>query len=306
MKRTLTITAFAAALAVSLATVPAQAGEVLDRVLAAKNLKVATDASWAPQSFMNDKNEMDGFDVDIAKEIGKHLGVSVEFVTPGWDIITAGNWQGRWDMHVGSMTPTKKRAEIFDFPAVYYYTPAAVAVHKDSKAEKLADLDGKVVGATATSTFDAYANHDLTLDAAGAPSFTYEFKAGEVKSYANSTTAFDDLRLGDGARLDAVVSSLPSILDAEKAGYPIKQLGKPVFFEPLAVAIEHGDKELGEKIAEAVEAMKADGTLSKLSVKWYGVDYTVTQYGPTGSRDPQGVARHPRRSADAVSGYRRI
>ena len=277
MNRPLTITAFAAALAVSLATVPARAGEVLDRVLAAKNLKVATDASWAPQSFMNDKNEMDGFDVDIAKEIGKHLGVSVEFVTPGWDIITAGNWQGRWDMHVGSMTPTKKRAEIFDFPAVYYYTPAAVAVHKDSKAEKLADLDGKVIGATATSTFDAYANHDLTLDAAGAPSFTYEFKAGEVKSYANSTTAFDDLRLGDGARLDAVVSSLPSILDAEKAGYPIKQLGKPVFFEPLAVAIEHGDKELGEKIAEAVEAMKADGTLSKLSVKWYGVDYTVTQ-----------------------------
>ena len=277
MKRPLTITAFAAALAVSLATVPAQAGEVLDRVLAAKNLKVATDASWAPQSFMNDKNEMDGFDVDIAKEIGKHLGVSVEFVTPGWDIITAGNWQGRWDMHVGSMTPTKKRAEIFDFPAVYYYTPAAVAVHKDSKAEKLGDLNGMVIGATATSTFDAYANHDLTLDAAGAPSFTYEFKAGEVKSYANSTTAFDDLRLGDGTRLDAVVSSLPSILDAEKAGYPIKQLGKPVFFEPLAVAIEHGDKELGEKIAEAVEAMKADGTLSKLSVKWYGVDYTVTQ-----------------------------
>ena len=277
MKRPLTITAFAAALAVSLATVPAQAGEVLDRVLAAKNLKVATDASWAPQSFMNDKNEMDGFDVDIAKEIGKHLGVSVEFVTPGWDIITAGNWQGRWDMHVGSMTPTKKRAEIFDFPAVYYYTPAAVAVHKDSKAEKLGDLNGKVVGATATSTFVAYSNHYLTLVAAGAPSFTYEFKAGEVKSYANSTTAFDDLRLGDGARLDAVVSSLPSILDAEKAGYPIKQLGKPVFFEPLAVAIEHGDKELGEKIAEAVEAMKADGTLSKLSVKWYGVDYTVTQ-----------------------------
>jgi hypothetical protein len=52
-------------------------------VLAAKTLKVATDASWAPQSFMNDKNEMDGFDIDVAKEIGKHLGVSVEFVTPG-------------------------------------------------------------------------------------------------------------------------------------------------------------------------------------------------------------------------------
>lgn len=277
MIKTSIFTALAASLALSLAGAPAQAGEVLDRVLAAKNLKVATDANWAPQSFVNDKNEMDGFDVDIAKEIGKHLGVSVEFVTPGWDIITAGKWQGRWDMHVGSMTPTKARAALFDFPAVYYYTPAAVAVHKDNKAEKLADLEGKRVGVTATSTFEAYANQDLTLDAAGAPAFTYEFKPGEVKSYANSTTAFDDLRLGDGTRLDAVVSSLPSILDAEKAGYPIKQLAKPVFFEPLAVAVEHGDAELSAKIAEAVKAMQADGTLSKLSVKWYGVDYTVTQ-----------------------------
>ena len=277
MIKTSIFTALAASLALSLAGAPAQAGEVLDRVLAAKNLKVATDANWAPQSFVNDKNEMDGFDVDIAKEIGKHLGASVEFVTPGWDIITAGKWQGRWDMHVGSMTPTKARAALFDFPAVYYYTPAAVAVHKDNKAEKLADLEGKRVGVTATSTFEAYANQDLTLDAAGAPAFTYEFKPGEVKSYANSTTAFDDLRLGDGTRLDAVVSSLPSILDAEKAGYPIKQLGKPVFFEPLAVAVEHGDAELSAKIAEAVKAMQADGTLSKLSVKWYGVDYTVTQ-----------------------------
>lgn len=241
MIRTTIFAALAASLALSLAAAPAQAGEVLDRVLAAKNLKVATDANWAPQSFVNDNNEMDGFDIDVAKEIGKHLGVSVEFVTPGWDIITAGKWQGRWDMHVGSMTPTKARAALFDFPAVYYYTPAAVAVHKDSKAEKLADLEGKRVGVTATSTFEAYANQDLTLDAAGAPAFTYEFKPGEVKSYANSTTAFDDLRLGDGTRLDAVVSSLPSILDAEKAGYPIKQLGKPVFFEPLAVAVEHGD-----------------------------------------------------------------
>lgn len=271
------LTAAAAALALSLAAVPAQAGAVLDRVVAAGTLKVATDANWAPQSFMNDKNELDGFDVDVAKEIGKRIGVKVEFITPGWDIITAGNWAGRWDMHVGSMTPTKKRAEIFDFPAVYYYTPAAVAVHTDSKAAKLSDLAGKTVGATTSSTFEAYANGDLTLDAAGAPPFTYEFKPGQVKSYANSTTAFDDLRLGDGVRLDAVISSQPSINDAKKAGYPIKQIGEPVFYEPLAVAIEHGDPEFKAKIADAVQAMKTDGTLSKLSVKWYGVDYTITK-----------------------------
>ena len=266
-----------AALTLMLAAGPLHAGEVLDRIETAGVIKIATDANWAPQSFLNDKNEMDGFDVDVGKAIAAHLGVTAEFVTPGWDIITAGNWQGRWDMHVGSMTPTTERAKIFDFPAVYYYPPAAVAVHNDSTAATLADLDGKMVGVTTASTFEAYANHDLVLDVAGAPAFTYEFTPGEVKSYANSSTAFDDLRLGDGTRLDAVVSSLPSIIDAGQAGYPIRQLGAPVFYEPLAVATEHGDPELNAKIAEAIEMMKADGSLGELSVKWYGVDYTKTQ-----------------------------
>ncbi len=277
MTRLARMAAVAASLAVTMVAIPANAGTVLDRVMAAKTLKVATDANWAPQSFMNDKNELDGFDVDVAKNVGQRLGVNVEFVTPGWDIITAGKWAGRWDVDVGSMTPSKERAKIFDFPAVYYYTPAVVAVHKDSKATKVSDLDGKVVGTTATSTFEAYAKQDLTLDAAGAPPFKYEFKPKEVRSYANSTTAFDDLRLGDGTRIDAVVSSLPSVHDAIKAGYPIKQLGEPVFYEPLAIAIEHGDKEFNEKIADAIKDMKADGTLSKLSVKWYGIDYTVVK-----------------------------
>lgn len=150
-------------------------------------------------------------------------------------------------------------------------------MHNDSKAAQLSDLVGKVVGTTTSSTFEAYANHDLTLDAAGSPPFTYQFTPAEVKSFANSSTALDDLRLGDGVRLDAVISSLPSILEAAKAGYPIRQLGEPVFYEPLAVAIELGDKELNDKIAEAVATMQADGTLSTLSVKWYGVDYTVAK-----------------------------
>ena len=107
----------------------AQAGEVLDSIMAKKKLVVATDANWPPQSFINDKNEMDGFDVDVAREIAKRMGVSIEFITPSWDIITAGNWNRRWDLHVGSMTPTKKRAEMLAFPAVYYYTPEIGRAH---------------------------------------------------------------------------------------------------------------------------------------------------------------------------------
>lgn len=266
----------AAALLASVVAVPAaQAGETLDRVMSTKKLTMSSDPEYPPQSFLNDNNEMDGFDVDVGKEIAERLGVELEIVTPSWDIITAGNWGGRWDMSVGSMTPTKQRAEVLDFPAVYYYTPAAFAVHQDSEIDSLDDLNGKTIGACGGCTYDAYLNKNLEIDAEGAPPFEYEVEAGEIKTYETDTYAFDDLRLGDGTRLDAVFSALPTIQQAiEKGGYPMKVVGKPAFYEPLSVATDKGDPEFDAKIAEIVAAMKEDGTLKELSEKWYGVDLT--------------------------------
>jgi len=252
------------------------AGEALDRVMAAGTLKVATDANWAPQSFINDNNEMDGFDVDVAREIAKRLGVEVEFVTPSWDVITAGRWNGRWDLSVGSMTPTKSRAEVLAFPGVYYYTPASVAVHKDSPFKTIADLNGKVIGASTATTFELYMQHDLTIDAEGVPPFEYQLTAGELKSYKDSTAAMDDLRLGDGVRINGMVGSLPAILAGIESNYPLRVLGDPVFFEPLALAIDLGDAEFNDKLAGFLADMKADGTLKTLSEKWYGIDYSST------------------------------
>ncbi len=254
----------------------AQAGSVLDSIMSKKLIKVATDANWPPQSFINDKNEMDGFDVDVAREIAKRLGVEIEFITPSWDIITAGNWNGRWDLHVGSMTPTKKRAEKLAFPAVYYYTPAAVAVHKSSKISSVEGLSGKKVGTGTGTTFELYLQGDLSIDAAGAPKFDYKISNPIIKSYETSTIALDDLRLGDGVRLDGAVSSLPVFLEAIENGYPIKVVGDPIFYEPLSVTIDLGDKEFDDKLKEIISWMRKDGTLTKISKKWYGVDYATT------------------------------
>ena len=261
--------------AIALSGSSAFAGEDLDRVMENGVLKVATDANWAPQSFINDNNEMDGFDVAVAREIATRLGVEVEFVTPSWDVITAGNWSGRWDMSVGSMTPTVARAEVLSFPEVYYYTPASIAVHADSPYQNVGDLNGEVVGATTASTFELYLQKDLTIDAEGVPSFEYLVTPGELRSYKDGTAALDDLRLGDGVRINAMVGSLPAILAAIESGYPVRVLGEPVFYEPLAVAIERGDAEFNDKVAGIVREMKEDGTLSALSQEWYGIDYTT-------------------------------
>ncbi|WP_417240700.1 transporter substrate-binding domain-containing protein [Celeribacter halophilus] len=277
MKISNKIAALATGITVAISASAAFAGEALDRVMEDNVLKVATSASWAPQSFLNENNEMDGFDVDIAREIAKRLGVEIEFVTPAWDIITAGNWNGRWDLSVGSMTPTTARTEVLAFPAVYYYTPAAIAVHKDSSATQPSDLDGKTVGTCTGCTFELYLQHDLTIDAEGVPAFNYEVTPGEVKTYQGPQPIFDDLRLGNGTRLDGLLESLPAILGAIENGYPLKVIGKPVFYEPLALAIDRGDQEFNDKLAAIVADMREDGTLTTLSEKWYGIDLTVTE-----------------------------
>ncbi len=84
--------------------------DLLDQVMAAGKLLVSTDPNYAPQSFLNDQGQMDGFDIDVAKEVAKRLGVEVEFKTVDWDLITPGGWAGRWDISIGSMTPTEQRA----------------------------------------------------------------------------------------------------------------------------------------------------------------------------------------------------
>ena len=266
-------TGLAIALATALAS-PVGAGEVLDRVTKTKTLTMSSDPAYPPQSFLNDKNEFDGFDIEVGREIAKRLGAELKVVTPAWEVITAGNWGSRWDVSVGSMTPTSERARVLDFPAIYYFTPASFAVHKDSKAQKVEDLNGKVIGVCGGCTYEAYLKKELKIDAEGVPPFDYKVEPKEVRTYDTDTSALDDLKLGDGKRLDAVMSALPTINEAIKNGYPLRTVGDPAFYEPLAVATDKGDAEFDAKIAEIVKAMHEDGTLSKLSQKWYGVDLT--------------------------------
>jgi polar amino acid transport system substrate-binding protein len=254
---------------------PVAAGEVLDRVMSKGVLVMSTDAEYPPQSSLDENNEFVGFDIDVGREIAERLGVGVEFVTPSWDVITAGNWAGRWDISVGSMTPTAARREVLDFPAIYYYTPAALAVHQDNTSiETPAGASGKRIGVGVATTYENYLKKDLVIDAEGAPPFDYVIDEATIQTYDTDLLALDDLRLGDGVRLDAALTALPTIMGAIDNGYPIKVVGDPVFLEPLSVAIDKGDPEFGAKIAEIVGAMRDDGTLSELSMKWYGADLT--------------------------------
>jgi polar amino acid transport system substrate-binding protein len=271
-------TTAAIATAVTISSGAAWAGSTLDRIHETKVIKVATAANWPPQSFLGPDNKLQGFDIDVATEIGRRLGSKVDFVTPEYGIITAGRWSNRWDLSVGSMTPTTERSRVLDFPATYYYTPYVFAVHKDAAGAKAADLNDKIIGVEAGTTSEDYINRRLKIDAADVPAFTYDVTPGEVKTYGDSMGPLDDLRMGNGVRLNATLSALPTVVAAVKNGYPIVRVeGKPAYYEPLAIAVDKGDEAFNSELSKAIAQMKADGTLKQLSEKWYGADLTQVQ-----------------------------
>ena len=248
---------------------------LLASVLDAGVLRVSTDPAYPPQSSVTKSGDYEGFDIDVATEIAKRMGVEIQWETPNWDAITAGNWAGRWDVSVGSMTVTPERAEVLEFTPAYYFTPASVAVHEDNTSitDTESGLDGKTVGVCGGCTYEAYLEQSLDI-----PGYEIDFVIddAQVQPYDTDSSAIADLELGDGARLDAVISALPTLEGAIDKGKPIKIVGDPIYYEPLAVAIDKNAPEdpvpLAEEIGRVIEEMHADGTLSELSMKWYGTD----------------------------------
>jgi polar amino acid transport system substrate-binding protein len=256
--------------------------DLLAEVCDAGELKVSTDPAYPPQSSLNEKtNEYEGFDIDVATEVAHRLGVKVAWETPSWDVITAGSWNDRWQMSVGSMTPTNDRQKVLNFTQPYYYTPAVIVVHEDNTtvSDLATDLDGAKIGVCSGCTYDQFLNKKLQIKG-----FTFDFiiDDAQVSGYDTDTTALADLALGDGARLDAVMTSLTTAQGYIDAGEPVKIVGDPVFYEPLAVAIDKNAEADPASFTETVDGivgeMHEDGTLSELSKKWYdGVDLTVEQ-----------------------------
>ncbi len=255
------------------AAAPVAAGETLDRVLSRGVMEVATDANYRPQSFRDSAGEFQGFDVDVGREIAERLGVDIGFATPNWEAVTAGGWGGQWDVSIGSMIPTAARALVLDFPAIYYRMPAALAVHQDNRTITTpAAAGGKRIGVGAGTPYESYLKKDLVLYGEDAGRVAFLIDAAEILTYDTDAHALADLRRGDGVRLDAAITALPTILQAIKEGYPLKVIGEPLFREPLAIATDKGDDEWNAQLAAIVKTMREDGTLERLSEKWFGID----------------------------------
>jgi len=177
------------------------------------------------------------------------------------------------------MTITPERAQVLDFTDPYYYTPAQLAVNADNTdITEPADLTGKKVGVGIATTYESYLEGTLEI-----PDYPIDFQVNgaDIVTYKTDRLAIDDLALGDCARLCAAFSAVPILQGAIDAGKQIKLMGEPIYYEPLAVAVDKSapldDTSFVQALDGLIKDMHADGTLTASSQHWYHVDYSVQQ-----------------------------
>lgn len=265
--------------------------DLLGKITSRGYLLVSTDPNYAPQSSLNTQGkrpsttkcpsdtlttaEMQGFDVDVAAEIGKRLGVETCFATPSWDMITAGSWADKWDLSIGSMTITNTRAKVITFTEPYYYYFAVVAVKKDSGINTLADLSGKALCAGASTTYEDWINGKLDLPAADIfaqpPANVTDVPLDTDQECAQSINSGRTDFIGYVTANTVVAANIA-------AGFPVVQLDGPVYRESLAGAVDKSSSlpidSFVAQLNTIITSMHSDGTLSSLSVKWFQVDMT--------------------------------
>lgn len=271
---------------------PTAVPDLLSTIQTRGYILVSTDPNYEPQSFLDTAGkrpagtkcpsdalttaEMKGFDVDVAHKIGDALKVETCFATPSWDLITAGNWANKWDISVGSMTITTARQKVLNFSVPYYYTPAVVAVGKDSGFTKLDDLAGKPLCAGTSTTYETW----ITGGDLGLPATSIYAKPPTgvtVVSLATDQECAQAIKSGRKDFVGYVTSA--TVVDANiAAGLSVMKLGSPVYSEDLAVAIDKGATLPTDTLLKAIDTtittMHTDGTLTALSTQWFKSDLT--------------------------------
>ena len=271
----------------------AEPQDLLEAIQQRGYIRVSTDPNYEPQSFLNTEGsrpadttcpsdalttaEMQGFDVDVARAIGDHLGVETCFQTPAWDVITAGSWADQWDISVGSMTITTARQQILDFSVPYYYTPAVIAVRADSGIASIDDLNGQALCVGSATTYDQWLSGDF--EGLGLPESSIYAQPPDVTVVPLETDQECAQAIAAGREDFVGYVTSETVVDANIAqDYPVVKVGSPVYSEDLAAAFDRSSSlstdTLRAEVDELFNAMHADGRLSELSNQWFEMDLT--------------------------------
>ena len=219
-------------------------------------LKVATEGTFSPFSYYNDKNELVGYDVDVARAVAEKLGLKIEFLTGLWDAMLAAFDAGKADAVFNQVSITDERKKKYEYSVPYTVVYGAIIVHKDNNDIKsFEDLKGKKNADSATSNWAQVAKKY------GAQNVT-------VDSFAKS------MELLIARRVDTVVRDNTVFYDflKQRPDAPIKIAAKLKDVDYSAAIVQKGNKELADQISKALNELKAEGKLKEISLKYFGKD----------------------------------
>ena len=219
-------------------------------------LKVATEGTFSPFSYYNDKNELVGYDVDVARAVAEKLGLKIEFLTAPWDAMLAAFDAGKADAVFNQVSITDERKKKYEYSVPYTVVYGAIIVPKDNNDIKsFEDLKGKKNADSATSNWAQVAKKY------GAQNVT-------VDSFAKS------MELLIARRVDTVVRDNTVFYDflKQRPDAPIKIAAKLKDVDYSAAIVQKGNKELADQISKALNELKAEGRLKEISLKYFGKD----------------------------------
>lgn len=230
-----------------------------------KKIVVGLDDSFPPMGFKDEKNEIVGFDIDLAKEVAKRLGREVEFKAIDWNSKEAELKSGRVDILWNGLDITDKRKENMLFSEPYMDNRQIVFVAKNGKVTVAgeADLAGKTIGTQSGGTTEEYFENKPEL----------KDSMKEVKYYPDYINAFMDLENG---RLDAVVGDeIIGRYYISKHPDEIQAIDTVIgTVSQFGIAFRKDDQKLRDEVQKVFDEMKADGTVAKISEKWFAKDIT--------------------------------
>ncbi len=250
-----------AAALLGVAAASAHAADLLDSVKQAGVLKIALEGTYPPFDYRNGDGQLEGFDVDVAKEVAARLGVKPQFVTTEWSGILAGLQAGKFDVIVNQVGITPARRQALDFSQPYVYSAAQLIQRADDKHDYGAPgaLQGKRIGVTLGTNFA-----DLAKTLQGV----------DVKTYPGAPEKLRDVAAG---RIDVSMDDrlmLPYLI--KNAHMPLRPGATINGGETqMGIPFRKGNPKFAKALDDALASMRADGTLKKISVHWFGVDTSV-------------------------------
>jgi cystine transport system substrate-binding protein len=229
---------------------------LLDTIKANGKIRIGTEGTYAPFTFHDKDGKLTGFDVELAQEVTKRLGVEAEFIETKWDGMFAGLDAKRFDLVANEVSIRDDRKEKYDFSTPYIVSKAVLIVHQDNNdIKKLADLKGKKAGQSLTSNLSDIAKAN-----------------GAVIVQTDGFNQAIDLLISK--RIDATVNDGLSFLDfkKQKPNAPIKVVDETSDASQSGFLFNKGNPELVDAVNKALEEIKADGTYLKISEKYFGAD----------------------------------